>query len=302
MYFWYETNPKDALSIFLQSEARADGRVLLDYLTKVLSEIDRLEKQAKPILESTTGKPQQISSSVKMTANSLAIVASELRDFVESLKPPSAADSQGAGDSDEDEGLSVDAVRRRFEEQNGTVLDSIRSGAASILPMLDPPLHTSIFGFDLQRGCMLSRYRGARQLWVQRPGGGMIDVIHVPAKSNGPPQIRNPKAVMYCNPNAGLIEVATGMSLAGGNVASDAEGTVNDNCWTDFYTNVGFDVYLFNYAGFGRSYGAGYCGIGKRGGEEPYVEGLCGRIQRIFHGTFCAFQVGRTSPIVFLLN
>jgi hypothetical protein len=266
--------------------------VLLEHLNRVLAEIVRLETQAKPILESTSGKPQQLSNSVKMTANTLAMAASELRDFVESLKPPSATDTQAENsDSEDEEELTVDAVRRRFEEQNGSMLDSVKSGLSSILPMLDPPLHASIFGFDLQRGCMLSRYRGARQLWVQRPGGGMIDVLHIPAKSDGPPAQPNPKAVMYCNPNAGLIEVATGMSLAGGNVASDAEGVINDSCWTDLYTNLGFDVYLFNYAGFGRSYGAGYCGIGKRGGEEVYVQGIIGRIRRICHGTFCGFQV-----------
>lgn len=271
-------------------EARADGKVLLEKLRKVLDELDKLEKHAKPILESAAGKPQHLSSSAKVVASSLSIVTSDLRDFVESLKPPSAGNN-GGGNGEEDEELTVDAVRRRFEEQNGSVLDAVKSGAASILPMLDPPLHKSIFGFDLQRGCMLSRYRGARQLWVQRPGGGMLDVLHIPAKSNGQSATRNIKAVLYCNPNAGLIEVATGMSLAGGNVASDTEGVVNDNCWADFYTNLGFDVYLFNYAGFGRSYGAGYCGMGKRGGEEPYIQGIYGRVKRIIHGTFFSFQV-----------
>jgi hypothetical protein len=265
----------------------------LDHLKKVLFDFDRLESLAKPILESTSGQPQQLSHEVKMLAKSLVIVTSDLRDFVESLKPPSTGEQGGAEDGEDDENLTVDAVRRRFEEQSGSMMESVKAGLSSILPMLDPPLHTSIFGFDVQRGCMLSRYRGARQFWVQRPGGGMIDVLHIPAKSDGPPQPRNPKAAMYCNPNAGLIEVATGMSLAGGNVASDAEGVINDNCWADMYTNLGFDMYLFNYAGFGRSYGAGYCGIGRRGGDEPYVDGAFGRIQRILHGTFCSFQVSR---------
>ena len=250
--------------------------------------MDRLEAQAKPLLENTTGKVQQINPSVKMTANSVGIVAGELRDFVESLKLVAA----GAGsDSDDEEGdLSTDNVRRRFEEQSGTFMDSVRTGLSSILPMLDPPLHTSIFGFDVQRGCMLSRYRGARQLWVQRDDSGMIDLVHIPAKSTGNVAVeRNSKAVLYCNPNAGLIEVAAGMSLAGGNV--DPESAGGETCWTDFYTNLGFDVFLFNYAGFGRSYGAGFCGIGKRGGEEPYIDGAIGRIRRIFHATFCGFQV-----------
>ncbi len=253
----------------------------------VLSEMDRLEAQAKPMLEDTTGKAQQTSPSVKMTANSMGIAASELKDFVESLKPIT---SSSGSESDDEGDLSMDDVRRRFEEQNGSIMDSIKTGISSILPMIDPPLHTSIFGFDLQRGCMLSRYYGARQFWVPRQDGGMIDVIHIPGRLDGNTSQRNSKAVLYCNPNAGLIEVAAGMSLAGGNV--EAEGGMNENCWTDFYTNIGFDIYLFNYAGFGRSYGAGYCGIGKRGGEEPYMDGIMGRIRRIGHSTFSGFQVG----------
>ena len=263
-------------------------------MVKVLAEVDRLEELAKPILESSSmasGKPHQISSSARMTANSLVILASELRDFVSSLKPPSSGDGQENGDEDEEENLTVDAVRRRFEEQSGSSLDTIKAGAASILPMLDPPLHTSIFGFDVLRGCMLSRYRGARQLWVQRPRGGMIDVLHIPGKPTGSETQRNSKAVLYCNPNAGLIEVATGMSLAGGNVASDTDDVINDNCWADFYTNLGFDVYLFNYAGFGRSYGTTFCGGAKRGGDEPHLPGVSGRIRRICHSTFLSFQV-----------
>ena len=31
------------------------------------------------------------------------------------------------------------------------------------------------------------------------------------------------RAVLYCNPNAGLVEVATGMGLTGGNVDEDKD-------------------------------------------------------------------------------
>lgn len=260
---------------------------------RVLGELDRLEKDAKSILESAPGShQQQASNHARMSASALAIAASELRDFAESLCPPSAGGTQEGNVEGDDESLTVDAVRRRFEEQSGSSLDAVKTGAASILPMLDPPPHTSIFGFDVQRGCMLSRYHGARQMWVPRPAGGMIDVIHIPAQpSNGNQNPRNSKAVLYCNPNAGLIEVATGMSLAGGNVASEAEGIVSDNCWADFYTNLGFDIYLFNYAGFGRSYGTATCGIFKTGGDEPYATGILGKLKRIAHATFLGFQV-----------
>lgn len=250
--------------------------------------MERLESQAKPLLENLPEQPRQISTSIQLTSNAMGIVAAELRDFVESLKPAPSL-SEHPSESDDEGDVSMEDVRRRFEEQNGSVMDSIKSGISSILPMLDPPLHTSIFGFDVQRGCMLSRYVGARQLWVQRQDGGMIDVIHIPAKTNANSPQRSKKAVLYCNPNAGLIEVAAGMSLAGGNV--EPEGLAAENCWADFYTSMGFDVYLFNYAGFGRSHGAGYCGIGKRGGEEPYIDGIMGRVRRIGHATFCGFQV-----------
>mmetsp|Transcript_7798 Transcript_7798/g.18794 ORF Transcript_7798/g.18794 Transcript_7798/m.18794 type:complete len:912 (+) Transcript_7798:200-2935(+) len=272
----------------LTLEARADGKQLLEHLNRVISDMDRLQEQAGSMLDQSSGKTQMPSSSVRIIANSLVVVANDLKDFVESLRP-SAPGGVDASEGDE-ANLSVDAVRRRFEEQNTSVLDSITSGAASILSMLDPPLHTSIFGFDVQRGCMLARYKGAKQMWVKRPSGGMIDVIQIPSTHHSPPSQKNPQAVMYCNPNAGLIEVATGMSLAGGNVMQEEEGVVNDNCWTDFYTEAGYDIYLFNYAGFGRSCGSGYCGVGRRGGEEPYMEGTYGRIKRIIHGTFFGFQ------------
>ncbi|KAL3925460.1 MAG: hypothetical protein SGILL_000401 [Bacillariaceae sp.] len=271
----------------LTPQAKTDGRVLLNHLEKVLQHVSALEIQAKPVLEAGGSRTQSLSDAIRQAANLLMISATELRDFTESLKPQSQNDLSLEDEDGED--LTVDAVRRRFEEQSNSAMDSVKAGVASIMPMLDPPPHTSIFGFDVQRGCVMARYRGARQLWVQRPNGGMIDCFHIPAKISGVSNPRNAKAVLYCNPNAGLIEVATGMSLAGGNVASDVDGVINDNCWTDFYTNQGFDIYLFNYAGFGRSYGAGLCGAAKRGGEERYETGAFGRIKRILHGTFCSF-------------
>jgi len=287
----------------LTFRAKEDGRTLLNQLGNVLIQIDSLKDEAKPILENLTGGGP--SDSTRKAASSLMTTATELKNFVESLKPIAAGDTSIMNDESDSENFSVDEVRRRFdEEQNssGSFMDTIRVGLASIMPMLDPPLHASVFGFDVLRGCLLSRYRGARQLWVQRPGGGEIDCLYIPAKptasslvaattANGMITSCNSKAVLYCNPNAGLIEVATGMSLAGGNVASDTDGVLNDNCWADFYTNSGFDIYLFNYAGFGRSYGGGFCGMCKRvNNDEIYVPGAWGRIKRICTSTFCGFS------------
>eukprot|EP00934_Nitzschia_sp_Nitz4_P003370 Nitzschia sp. Nitz4//scaffold76_size158648//79575//82649//NITZ4_002549-RA/size158648-augustus-gene-0.135-mRNA-1//1//CDS//3329557854//3360//frame0 len=265
-------------------EARMDGRHLLEKLTKALAEVDQMESLLMPALNVTPGQSFPIDASLKASAGSLLAAVTDLKDFAESLKPASSTESS---DSDDEDDLPGESLRRQLEGQDGSLLDSAKSGFASILPMLDPPAHSSIFGFDVQRGCVLSRYQGARQIWVPRPSGGMIDVIHIPAKGSNA-TTRNSRAVLYCNPNAGLIEVATGLSLSGGNISSEVDGIENDKCWADFYTNLGLDIYLYNYAGFGRSYGASSFGSGKAGPSDNMS--VSARIGRVLYATFLGFK------------
>jgi len=304
----------------LTPEAISDGRVLLHHLENVLAKVDTLEGHAKSVFETNNsfmggGSSSIPSDAARQAASALMEAATELKNVVESLKPPSSTSENGGGDDGESSGSATELQPNGSNSNNssgssnsGSLVDAIKMGLSSILPMLDPPLHSSIFGFDVLRGCVLSRYRGARQLWVPRPGGGRIDCLHIPS-SNGSAagrgtvpatgDVGNSKAVVYCNPNAGLIEVATGMSLAGGNVASDIDNVVNDNCWTDFYTNAGFDIYLYNYAGFGRSHGPpAVCGMcsSHRGTSNheaaattAYTPGVVGRIRRIVYGVFFSF-------------
>jgi len=298
----------------LTPEAIADGVALLNQLETVLERMTHLEDQAN-------AQGSSPSDTSFHAASSLETAATDLLNFVESLRPPLAGATPGSaaaasasmerGDGDYDE--SNNELRRRLEQEDeppgsGSITDTIKMGLSSILPMLDPPLHSSIFGLDVLRGCVLSRYMGARQLWIPRPGGGQIDCFHIPSPSNanattnananassvvapvGSPNSNanshNSKAVVYCNPNAGLIEVATGMSLAGGNVATETDQVANDNCWTDFYTNEGFDIYLYNYAGFGRSHGRAF---GSSNEATPHTPGAWGRVKRIVHGLFFSF-------------
>lgn len=202
-----------------------DGRELMSRLQRVLQILDNLEQNAQPLLEKalTVNGGGGSTEQTRTTARSLKESSSELRDFVSSLRPSGFDDGDNGDDhGDED---PAEFVRRKMEQQNSTPLEAAKTVMGSILPMLDPPPHTSIFGFEVQRGCMLSRYRGARQFWVRRPAGGMIDVLHFPAYyrrvdplQQPDPSIRprNTKAVLYCNPNAGLIEVAAGLSFVGG--------------------------------------------------------------------------------------
>lgn len=250
--------------------------------------LHNLESQA--FGASNPGGDKTVSEDAVASARSLLVTAKELRDILPSFKPQTHG---AAGDDDEDElvdeeDLTVDAVGRKFEKEGGSMMEGVKGVVASILPLLDPPPHASIFGMDVLRGTVLSRYRGGQQFWVQRPSGGRIDVLHIPAAGWDQSRGRNEKAVMYCNPNAGLCEVATGMSLSGGNVAPEDESG-GDVCWTDFYTSKGYDMYLFNYAGFGRSHGSG------TGSQTSWSPGVIACTSRIVASTFLSFKPTPTS-------
>ena len=259
-------------------------------LRKVLTELDSLSGEVTSMLSSADKptSPRSLSEEGRQVAKALKNSATELRDIVSSFKPQSSSDQSDVemeGDMD-DEDVSMEAVRRRLEAENESAMDAIKNAAAAILPLIDPPPHSSIFGLDVLRGSVLSRYRGAKQLWIPRPSGGRLDAMFIPAVSAPADGIR--KAVVYCNPNAGLIEVATGMGLAGGNVVPGG-GSKSHTCWADFYTQQGYDIYLFNYAGFGRSDGRHFCSIG----SPTNAPGFLAAIRRIFHFTFLTFKVTR---------
>ena len=205
---------------------------------------------------------------------------------------------------------------------NSSTLGMIQSTFSSFMAMIDPPPHKYIFGLDVIRGCFLSRYRGARQFWVKRTGGsfcfggggGEIDVIHIPSLIShdnslggsastiekrmpmSPRQGRDTsslvslgsnkkgrKAVLYCNPNAGLAEVATGLGLIGGNTDPDKDDDDADaTCWTQYYISHGYDVYLFNYCGYGRSHAGS--------SQSEFQPGCIGSIRRLFYATFLSFK------------
>jgi len=269
-------------------EAQADGRRLMGSLGKVLIEINALERHGSTLLNNS-GRfvPQDaMNDQVKQSAQSLLQVAMELKNLLPGLAIEAATNESDDFD-DEDEDVTMDSVRRRLEKEGGgSTWDAISAAAGSILPMLDPPPHKSIFGLDVLRGTVLSRYKGASQLWVRRPAGaGRIDGFHIPASQNWDPASgRNRKAVLYCNPNAGLIEVATGISLASGNCTQVQGSDGEEACWTDYYTQKGYDVYLFNYAGFGRSHGTASTGNTSR------AAGCLGTCYRILRGAFVEFK------------
>lgn len=270
--------------MLLQPEARADGRELLERLQALLDLIDNMTHEGSSLLHHPGVNSAAPNPTIAGLAKQVMQMCREMKDFSVRLRPNTNGDrSSTTEDDDNDPAASV------RQQLSGGAMEAVKTGVSSILPMLDPSPHTSIFGLDVQRGCMMSRYHGARQIWVRRPTGGLIDVLHFPAiNQNGSPVQGNGKALLYCNPNAGLIEVAGGMSLVGGNLPS-TEGSGQGETWIDFYTSIGFDVYLYNYAGYGRSYGTTYCSSIPPW-ARPHSPGSLARLYRIFLSCLCHFQ------------
>uniref|UniRef100_A0A7S1Z1N8 Uncharacterized protein n=1 Tax=Trieres chinensis TaxID=1514140 RepID=A0A7S1Z1N8_TRICV len=301
-------------------QSREDAKALSELLHRALVNMDQAERAMGPVLNDKSGGTSRSSTPPEAVAKCRALLrtAMELKEFLPSLRPPSQNDTSNGGggnssggngdEGNERNGLQSpnqsadDAMANTAGDPSGPsgAVDAVRSGAASVLTVVDPPPHPSPFGLDVLRGCMLSRYKGARQLWVRRPGtkfsgggGGRVDVIHIPAEGGAATASRGsiPRAVLYCNPNAGLSEVATGMSLIGGNVtpesaqpkgSSGSASFADENCWTDFYLRTGYDVFLFNYAGFGRSHGG-------RARTKSYKSGCVPRVGRMAKGALWDF-------------
>lgn len=240
--------------------------------------LDELAKQADPIIRC---QQNRVDENTRRIASELNTATVEMRDFAFSLRNPSSESREA--DQMED---PTDQMRRRLDQQSQNGLNQAKAAIGGILPMIDPSPNLSIFGLDVLRGTILCRYQGARQFWINRPLGGMLDILHIPP----PPSMETGqrKAVLYCNPNAGLIETTSGMSFGGGNVPSSDPNAKRDS-WVDFYTSLGFHVYLFNYAGYGRSYGTTSCvRVPPHRGDQS--SGCCSRLWRIFRSSLLAFQ------------
>jgi pimeloyl-ACP methyl ester carboxylesterase len=65
-----------------------------------------------------------------------------------------------------------------------------------------------------------------------------------------------------------------------------ALNSIASTCWTEFYIDHGYDVYLFNYAGYGRSFG----GSSWNQTTAEFSHGFLGALKRVLFSTFLAFK------------
>lgn len=216
----------------LQTKARLDGVEFYKRLKNIISLIDDLSVNAAAVLH---GRSATVPETARSTAAALKTASVDLRDYVTSLSP------RAQDEADQTDGTTVQMRRSLDSQSSNGPMDAVRAVAKNLGPMIDPPPQSSIFGLDVLRGCTLSRYRGASQFWVRRPMGGMVDVLRFPAAQKlNASQTR--RAVLYCNPNAGMIEVSTGINFSGGNVPTVDRANVNNDSWVGTCQGVAIDI------------------------------------------------------------
>ena len=86
---------------------------------------------------------------------------------------------------------------------------------------------------DQIRADMQSSLKG-EQIFVEMKDGAMIDTMWIPNEDAD-----ESPTVMFCNPNGAFYETFA-----------------YDGAWFDFYSEQGFNIFLWNYRGYGRSTGS----------------------------------------------
>lgn len=256
----------DLTSISFQ--AKEETLQLRKHIKALLEKIEILEETAGEFINSSSKdvSKRKLSQEAVAASQGLLTASNEFGAFLESL---------GQNDTNEEESVRTSL----FDE----VMHSIKGNSKMILEMVDPPPSSFIFGLDVLRGCLLSRYKGAQQMWIERPkskGGGLIDAIHIPSDGNfidPTNSTKIEKAVVFCNPNAGLFETSTGLGLLGGNLSSSRGSDITS--WTDFYLENGYDIILFNYSCYGRSHNGKYR-------KQPYKNGCLATAIRLLKSFF----------------
>ena len=243
----------DAPFVNVSARAIAHGKQFLFLLKGLLSHLHELEQ----LIGKEHGS-HVLSDHAQNLARLVHVMAMDIKQHLPLLKPDSViihsiTPNKADNNSTKEVSTHSDDHEETQREVNFSFKDRLTILSKVIMHHIDPPLHSSIFNLDVQRGCFLARYKGSKQLWIpSHDGQGMIDAIHVPSISNDDTYSItsiNRRAVVYCNPNAGLMELTTGMSFFGGNMTrGEANREVNN--WVDFYLAKGFDIYLFNYRGY----------------------------------------------------
>lgn len=190
-------------------EAVQDGQELYKRLRQVLDHMDQLEYTASNILNNISPnkntaagggtKKKALSKEGVEAAQKLLVSAKDLKDYLPCVAPSSGSKSSSSSpsNSDGDNDTLLTSVDNDSDEEGGnttptsttssnnhqqisggnqgsneSIIETVKSGISTIVSIFDPPPHTSIFGMDVMRGCMLSRYKNVRQCGYPFPRDG----------------------------------------------------------------------------------------------------------------------------------
>jgi hypothetical protein len=144
------------------------------------------------------------------------------------------------------------------EDSNSGTLTTILNVASSFRSPLSSFEHLS---FPYMRSILQKKY-SAKLHFVEVSKGCNIDCAFFPAQSQNKRGL-----VFFCSPNAAFYECISQVDLS--------------KSWFGFYRSHGFDIFMFNYRGYGRSNGAPSPSVVKMDAEL-----LLDHVKQLYNPTF----------------
>jgi hypothetical protein len=222
--------------------------------------------------QSQLSPQQQTQSNVLLFASRLLGNAEDLKKCAHAMKPsPSGAGNaalrqqqmshtaqQQANINTQQQQTLGPAQAQSSQEETSAVQQII----ASVTNMNVGPLNFEKLAFPIMRVRLFDEYACDHECASIGPDGNRIDCVYIPSKQRrqhvrerqqslqsptatasaaSNPAVSHVGTVLFCPPNCGFFECLSQMP--------------EKSSWLGYYTNLGFDVCLFNYRGYCQSEG-----------------------------------------------
>ena len=130
--------------------AQEQGRLLLQTLSQILTLSDTVLPEAKK-------QPPSSSQATMASAQELVTACTTALNMCQNVLQPPLIQARSNQSDENDHAAAADEEEALSSNTNTTttVWGAAQSGLASLVPLLDPPPHASIFGMSVLRGCVL---------------------------------------------------------------------------------------------------------------------------------------------------